>query len=78
MTTPIDRIENSEAITSLFGYWPSFHDAEVIQISISRFSEHGGAPSLSADVHVFEMTRQLNSDTTFATSTPSLPFYSKG
>ena len=62
MTTPIDRIENSEALISLFGYWPSFHDAEVIQILIRRFSAHGGAPSLSADVHVFEMTNQLNSD----------------
>lgn len=62
MKTPIDRIENSEAVTSLFGYWPSFHDAEVLQISISRFSAHGGGPSLSADIHVFEMTNQVNSD----------------
>ena len=62
MTTPIDRIENSESVTSLFGYWPSFHDAEVLQISISRSSEHDGGPSLSADVHVFEMTQQVDSD----------------
>lgn len=62
MTTPIDRIENSEAITSLFGYWPSFHDAEVLHISINRFSEPGGGPSLSAAIHVFEMTNEVNSD----------------
>ncbi|GAB3357607.1 Imm50 family immunity protein [Lysobacter tyrosinilyticus] len=62
MTTPIDRIENSEAVTSLFGYWPSFHDAEVLEISIRRFSEPGSGPSLSADVHVFETTNQVDSD----------------
>lgn len=62
MTTPLNRIENAEAITSLFGYWPSFHDAEVLQISISRFTESGASPSLSAAIHVFEMTNQTNPD----------------
>jgi hypothetical protein len=62
MPTPVDRIENSEALISLFGYWPSFHDAEVLQIAINRSSEHGIGPSLSAAIHVFEMTREVDSN----------------
>ena len=48
------RIENAEALTDVFGRWPSFHDAEVHRIRLDRGL--AGPPSLGADIHVFEMT----------------------
>ena len=60
MTTPVDRIENAEAITSIFGYWPSFHDAEVLELTLRR--EPAGRVSLVACIHVFEMTNQVKTD----------------
>jgi hypothetical protein len=51
-------VENAEALTRIFGYWPSFHDAEVHSLALDR-SGHGG-PSLTARVHVFEMTAEID------------------
>ncbi len=62
MTVPLDRIENAEAVTSAFGYWPSFHDAEVLEVSIKRAGELGANPCLTAVIHVFEMTSQVSPD----------------
>jgi hypothetical protein len=53
-------IKNSETLTSLFGYWPSFHDAEVISLTLNR-----DGPALLADIHVFEMTRQVSEKGTY-------------
>lgn len=47
-------VENQEVLTSIFGQWPSFHDAEVLSIVLDRAGD-GGA-SLDAQAHVFEMT----------------------
>ncbi|MCM8565786.1 Imm50 family immunity protein [Thauera linaloolentis] len=62
MTVPTHRIENAEAVTSLFGYWPSFHDAEVLELALNRDGASGGRVSLVARVHVFEMTNQVKTD----------------
>jgi Immunity protein 50 len=32
---PVTFIKNSRLLTGLFGYWPSFHDAEILSLSLS-------------------------------------------
>ena len=59
MKFPVARIENSEAVTSVFGYWPSFHDAEVLELVLRRDGSGPGRASVVAHVHVFEMTNQV-------------------
>jgi hypothetical protein len=51
------RIDNAEALTDVFGRWPSFHDSEIHRISLDRGT--ADAPSLEADIHVFEMTSDV-------------------
>ena|ERR1035437_3324009 len=41
MTTTIKGIENAELIESIFGRWPSFHDAEIHDILITRDCDSG-------------------------------------
>ena len=57
MTAAFDasRVDNSTALVDVFGYWPSFHDAEVLAVRLDRSGISGG-PELEVDVHVFEMT----------------------
>ena len=50
--------ENAERLTSVFGRWPSFHDAEILRVVLDRAGE--GGPSLAVDVHVFEMTSTVD------------------
>jgi hypothetical protein len=35
------KVENSEAVETIFGSWRSFHDAEVIQVRLDRGSSRG-------------------------------------
>lgn len=51
-------VENAEIVTTIFGKWPSFHDAEVVSMRISREGTDG--PLLEAGVHVFSMTREVD------------------
>jgi len=57
----MSRIENIEAVTGIFGHWPSFHDAEVLSIQLDRRG-HGAArgPTVEARIHVFEMTNEVD------------------
>jgi len=51
------RTQNSEALTSVFGTWPSFHDAEVVRLRLDRSGISG--PELEADIHLFEITSEM-------------------
>jgi hypothetical protein len=54
-------IENSEALTKVFGTWPSFHDAEVVSVVLDRQGqEEYGGPTVDLVVHVFEMTSEVD------------------
>jgi hypothetical protein len=53
-------IPGADLVTSVFGYWPSFHDAEVVRIGLERTTDFGSGPSLTADVHAFEMTSEVD------------------
>jgi len=53
------RIENQELLIQRFGRWPSFHDAEIVR---ARFDREGvDAPYMECDIHVFEMTDEVDS-----------------
>jgi Immunity protein 50 len=54
-------IENREALTRVFGYWPSFHDAEILSIHLDREGQSGySGPTLEAKVHLFKMTSEVD------------------
>lgn len=58
-----NRILGGERLTSVFGYWPSFHDAEVIWLRMDRRSfAVGGGPSVEAMLHTFEITSDVGPD----------------
>ena len=52
------EIENAGIVMNHFGYWPSFHDAEIISICYKRNFEEG-SPSIEFRVYAFEMTNKL-------------------
>lgn len=52
------HVKNSSALTSIFGTWPSFHDAEVLSMHFDRGGDDG--PNLEARVHVFRMTSDVD------------------
>ncbi len=58
--TPHD-VHGAEQLVRVFGYWPSFHDAEVLRFCLDR-SGHEGAwgPTAECIVHVFEMTSEVS------------------
>jgi hypothetical protein len=55
---PSAVIANSSKITGIFGYWPSFHDAEVHEFRLSIDSStpktYGSdAPAIDMRIHLF-------------------------
>jgi hypothetical protein len=57
----VQKIKNNNLLTEIFGYWPSFHDAEVLKIVLDRTPEgQCYGPNLEADIHVFEMTSEID------------------
>lgn len=64
MENSFNKIFGVEQVLAVFGYWPSFHDAEVIWLKLDRQSHVEGShgPTLEALVHVFESTTQVDSD----------------
>lgn len=56
--TETEFVTNADALVSIFGYWPSFHDAEVLTILLDRAGDDG--PTLEARIHVHEMTDEVD------------------
>ena len=54
------KIQNSHLLTDIFGRFPSFHDAEVLRITLDRDESQLFRPYLQATIHVFEMTSQID------------------
>jgi hypothetical protein len=50
MLEVIDEIPGTLELVKWFGYWPSFHDAEVLDLELHRT---GGS---TVRIHTFEMT----------------------
>lgn len=66
----MDNIESlivgGEKLTKVFGYWPSFHDAEVLVLHFDRgdIQNDKGVykfPVLTLKIHVWELTREVDS-----------------
>jgi hypothetical protein len=60
----VKLIAGAEQLVAVFGYWPSFHDAEVLWMRFDRRSGGDGCygPTLEALVHAFEMTSEVGAD----------------
>ncbi len=65
-------IQNAEMVTSIFGYWPSFHDAEVVDLTLQRLVVGDALPAMIATIHVFEMTGEVSSSGHFVCNKHSL------
>jgi hypothetical protein len=50
----LNAIEGAQKLFDWFGYWPSFHDAEVVKLHLNR-----SKPS-SLVIHTWESTGELN------------------
>lgn len=59
-----ERIEGAEKLVAVFGYWPSFHDAEVLWLRLDRrpVLEDIFGPTLEVMVHTFEITSEIGPD----------------
>jgi hypothetical protein len=56
MSVPIDlsEISGGAELQEWFGYWPSFHDAEIISLHLNREANS------SLRVHTWEMTKEMD------------------
>lgn len=60
-------IQGSHKLTDIFGHWPSFHDAEVIELHFCRGDgdperKRSVFPVLTLKVHLWELTRDMDED----------------
>ena len=49
-----DEVPGASELTRWFGYWPSFHDAEVLDLELHR------AGYSTVRIHTFEMTSEID------------------
>lgn len=54
------RIKNADLLTDVFGRFPTFHDAEVLRVTLDRGDRSDFGPSLEALIHVFEQTSDVD------------------
>ena len=49
-------IRGSEQLVALFGGWPSFHDAEIVRLTLDRnmVGDAAAGPTLTLDVYAFQ------------------------
>jgi hypothetical protein len=52
------RVINFEIILQHFGYWPEFHDAEILKVTFEVHST--GRPSVTFVIAAFEMTSEID------------------
>ena len=61
---PQKDVANSAALISVFGSWPSFHDAEIVSILLRRGPQD---PSLECAIHVFGTANEVDERGHFVT-----------
>lgn len=54
MPREVSEIQGANELHEWFGYWPGFHDAEIVSLHLNR----KGTSSLS--VHTWEMTKEVD------------------
>ena len=65
MLEPESLVEHSQKLTNIFGYWPSFHDAEAVEIHLWRGDldpDRGRYvfPVLTVKMHLWELTEETD------------------
>jgi hypothetical protein len=61
MPNVVGRIVGREKLLAIFGYWPSFHDAEVVWLNLDRGkNDERLGPTLETQVHAFETTKEVD------------------
>ena len=75
---PSEVIKNSKRITDIFGYWPTFHDAEIHSFCLSvaggqPWLTDSDSPVLDLHVYVFEMTKEVSAEGYFVLAKHTLP-----
>jgi hypothetical protein len=60
-------IEGSQKLTSIFGRWPSFHDAEILELHFLRGYVQPekciyNFPLLTLKIHLWDLTREVDGD----------------
>jgi hypothetical protein len=59
MTSASKAIENAELVETVFGCWPSFHDAEIQSIVITRDCDSGA--QMDVTIHHWKLTSAVDS-----------------
>jgi hypothetical protein len=54
----MSRVVNSEILFEHFGYWPTFHDAEVVKVTFESLPTYRSAVTFT--IHAFEMISEVN------------------
>jgi hypothetical protein len=58
------HIEGSQKLTGIFGYWPSFHDAEIIELHLrhddNSEQNYPPFPVLTTKIHLWELTNEID------------------
>lgn len=52
---PHDFVNQHELLTSVFGHWPTFHDAEILSIELDR-----SKPSIEIEIYVWRMSKDTD------------------
>ena len=60
-------IQGSEKLTDIFGHWPTFHDAEILDLHFWRGHVDSGLaayefPVLTLTIHLWQLTKEVNSE----------------
>ncbi len=55
-----DYVFGADLLVERFGIWPSFHDAEVLGLHLNSGQRSDGVSSLTAEIHVFEPTAEVD------------------
>jgi hypothetical protein len=66
------KIQSVHLLTNIFGHFPSFHDAEVKSITLTRGHKGKVAPELEALIHAFEMTSKVDNTDKYELTNHSL------
>ena len=67
---PSPHVKNSYKVTDIFGYWPSFQDAEILELRLTVAGAEpwvtgSESPALEMTLHVFERTDELTPEGRF-------------
>jgi hypothetical protein len=72
------KFPGMELVTKIFGYWPSFHDAEIKWLKMESANANGSDPTLEFVIHCWEMTNKVSSSGCFINEKNTLVHFQFG